>query len=69
MFNRYLTDTENQFYKVSVILVKYRLSISLYQLYWLNIGLLRFLPFVTFNRYLTDTNWYILETNIIGKMG
>ena len=38
--NQYLTNTENQFCKVSVILVKYRLSISLYQLYWLNIDLL-----------------------------
>ena len=37
--NHYLTDTENQFYKVSVILVKYWLSIGLYQLYRLNIGL------------------------------
>ena len=27
--NQYLTDTKNQFYKVSVILVKYQLSISL----------------------------------------
>ena len=43
-FNRYLTDTENQFYKISVISVKYRLSIGLYRLYRLNIGLLRFLP-------------------------
>ena len=42
--NRYLTDTENQFYKISVISVKYRLSIGLYRLYRLNIGLLRFLP-------------------------
>ena len=42
--NQYLADAENQFYKVSVISVKYRLSIGLYWLYWLNIGLLRFLP-------------------------
>ena len=41
--NPYLTDTENQFYKVLVISVKYQLSIGLYWLYWLNIGLLRFL--------------------------
>ena len=41
--NQYLTDTENQFYKVSVILVKYWLSISLYRLYWLNISLFNFL--------------------------
>ena len=39
--NRYLYDTEYQFYKVSVISVKYQLSIGLY---WINIGLLRFLP-------------------------
>ena len=42
--NRCLTDTENQFYKVSVISVKYRLSIGLYQSYWLDISLLIFLP-------------------------
>ena len=42
--NQYLTDTENQFDKVLVLSVKYRLSIGLYRLYWLNIGLLRFLP-------------------------
>ena len=36
--NRYLTDTENQFYKVLVVSVKYRLSIGLYPLYRLNIG-------------------------------
>ena len=42
--NQYLTDTENQFDKVLVLSVKYRLSIGLYWLYWLNIGLLRFLP-------------------------
>ena len=42
--NRCLTDTENQFYKMSVISVKYRLSIDLHRLYRLNIGLLRFLP-------------------------
>ena len=35
---RYLTDTENQFYKVLVILVKYQFSIGLCELYWLNIG-------------------------------
>ena len=39
--NRYLTDTKNQFYKVSVISVKYRSSIGLYRS---NIGLPRFLP-------------------------
>ena len=42
--NRYLTNTENQFYKISVISIKYRLSIGLYRLYRLNIDLLRFLP-------------------------
>ena len=39
--NRYLTDTENQFYNVPVY---NRLSIGLHCLYRLNIGLLRFLP-------------------------
>ena len=67
-FNRYLTDTESQFCKVLVISVKYWISISLYELYRLNIGLLRFLPLVLFNRYLTNTNQYILETNIIDKI-
>ena len=42
--NRYLTNTGNQFYKILVILVKFRLSISLHRLYLLNISLLRFLP-------------------------
>ena len=36
--NQYLTDTEDQFYKILVI------YIGLYGLYRLNIGLLRFLP-------------------------
>ena len=39
---RYLTNTENQFYKILVILVKYWLSIGLYRLYRLDIGLLIF---------------------------
>ena len=39
--NRYLTDTDNQFYNVPVY---NRLSIGLHWLYRLNIGLLRFLP-------------------------
>ena len=34
--NQCLTDTENQFYKVLVISVKYWLSIGLDWLYWLN---------------------------------
>ena len=42
--NQYFTDTENHFYRVSVISVKYQLSVGLYRLYRLNIGLLRFLP-------------------------
>ena len=42
--NRCLTNTENQFYKVSAILVKYWLSIGLYRLYPLNVSLLIFLP-------------------------
>ena len=42
--NQYLTDAENQLYKVLVLSVKYQLSVGLYRLYWLNIGSLRFLP-------------------------
>ena len=53
--SRYLTDTENQFYKisvVSVISVKYRFT--------------QISTLMIFSRYLTDTNRYILEiTNII----
>ena len=56
--SRYLTNTENQLYKESVVSVKYWLSIGLYRL---SIGLLRFLPF---KRYLTNTNQYILKINI-----
>ena len=41
---QYLTSTENQFYKVSVILAKHQLCIGLYQLYQLIISLLKFLP-------------------------
>ena len=58
MFNLYLlnlTDTENQFCKVSVISVKYRFT---------QISTLAIL-----NQYLTYTNRYILETNIIDKIG
>ena len=54
-FNRYLTDTENQFYKISVISVKY---------WFTHISTL-----MIFSQYLTDTNRYILETNIISKIG
>ena len=53
--NRYLTDTENLFYKVSAILVKYRFTQNS--------------TLIIFNRYLTDTNQYTLETNSIGKIG
>ena len=42
--NQCLTDTEYQFSKELVTLVKYWLSIGLYWLYQLNIGLLKFLP-------------------------
>ena len=42
--NQYLTDTENQFYKASFIWVKYWLSVGLYWLYQLNIGLPTSLP-------------------------
>ena len=51
---QYLTNTENQFYKVSVISVKHQLSIGLHQLYWLLIiSLLEFLPY-DFLPILTD---------------
>ena len=46
----------------------YRLNIGLHWLYRLNIGLIRLLP-CDFNQYLTITNQYILETNIINKIG
>ena len=52
--SRYLTDTENQFYKISVISVKYRFT--------------QISTLMIFNQYLTDTNRYILETNIISKI-
>ena len=54
--NQYLTDTENQFYKifVSVISIKYQFT--------------QISTLMIFNRYLTDTNRYILETNIISKI-
>ena len=63
MFNQYLTDAENQFYKILVILVKYWLSISLYWLYQVT----QISTLVIFNQYLTDTKQYILETDIISK--
>ena len=63
MFNQYLTDAENQFYKILVILVKYWLSISLYWFYRVT----QISTLVIFNQYLTDTKQYILETDIISK--
>ena len=63
MFNQYLTDAENQFYKILVILVKYWLSISLYWFYRVT----QISALVIFNQYLTDTKQYILETDIISK--
>ena len=63
MFNQYLTEAENQFYKILVILVKYWLSISLYWLYRVT----QISTLVIFNQYLTDTKQYILETDIISK--
>ena len=63
MFNQYLTEAENQFYKILVILVKYWLSISLYWLYRVT----QISTSVIFNQYLTDTKQYILETDIISK--
>ena len=64
MFNQYLTEAENQFYKILVILVKYWLSISLYWLYRVT----QISTLVIFNQYLTDTKQYILESDIIGKI-
>ena len=53
--NWYLSGTENEFYKVSLTSVNYRFT--------------QISALVIFNRYLTNTNWNILETNIIGKIG
>ena len=55
--NQYLTDTENQFYKILVISVKY----------WFT----QISTLLIFNQYLnlTDTDRYILEINITGKIG
>ena len=69
--NQYLTDTENQFYKISVVWVKCCLSIGLYWRYGLNIDLILVKLSSTlevFYQYLTDTKQYTLETNSIGKI-
>ena len=60
--NQYLTDTENQFYKILVISVKYRFVSVKYRFTQIS-------TLMIFSRYLTDTNQYILETNIISKIG
>ena len=63
--NWYLSDTENQFYKVLVILVKYRfVSVVSVKYQFTQISNL-----IIFNQYLTDTDRYILETNIISNIG
>ena len=63
--NQYLTDKENRFCKVSVTLVKYQFVLVIWVKYWFtDISTL-----MIFNRYVSDTNWYILDTNIIGKSG
>ena len=63
--NQYLPDTENQFYKVLVISVKYQfVSVILVKYRFTQISTL-----MIFKRYLTNTNRYILETNIIGNIG
>ena len=63
--NWYLTDTENQFYKILVISVKYQfVSVILVKYPFTQISTL-----IIFEWYLTDTNQYILETNIISKIG
>ena len=55
--NQYLTDTENQFYKILVISVKYSFT--------------QISTLLIFNQYLnlTDTDQYILGINITGKIG
>ena len=55
--NQYLTDTENQFYKILVISVKYSFT--------------QISTLLIFNQYLnlTDTDQYILGINIIGNIG
>ena len=63
--HRCLTDTENQFYKILIILVKYRfVSVISVKYQFTQISTL-----MIFSQYLTDTNRYILETNIISKIG
>ena len=50
--NQYLPNTENQFYKISVITVKYRfVSVILVKYWFTHISTL-----VIFNQYLTNTN-------------
>ena len=62
--NQRLTNTENQFYKISVILFKYSfVSVVLVKYHFTQISTM-----VIFNQYLTNTKQYILETNIIGKV-
>ena len=63
--SRYLINTENQFYKILVISVKYRfVSVISVKYRFTQISTL-----MIFSRYLTDTNRYILVTNIISKIG
>ena len=63
--NRCLADTENQLYKILVISVKYRFASVISVKYRFT----QISTLMSFSRYLTDTNRYILETNIISKIG
>ena len=64
--NWYLTNTENQFYKDRLYrLYKCQFVLVIFVKYWFT----QISTLMIFNQYLTDTNWYILETNIIGKIG
>ena len=47
---------------IDQILVKYRFVSDKY---WFT----QISTLMIFNQYLTNTNWYILETNIIGNIG
>ena len=50
--NQYLADTENQFYKALVVLVKYRFALVILVKCWFT----QISTLVIFYRYLTNTN-------------
>ena len=66
--NRYLTDTENLFYKILVILIKYRVKYRFVSVILVKYQFTQISTFMIFNQYLTDTNQYILESSI-SKIG